>query len=103
MYVWAEYGAERREDTDLEESLDRRAKVLLYNDDVTPFDFVILILQRIFQLASDEAEHVTFVAHTRGVAYVATLPLRMAQERVGKAHFAATLEGYPLTFSIEPE
>jgi ATP-dependent Clp protease adaptor protein ClpS len=94
---------ELSEEVEQEEAFEPPYRVLIHNDDVTPFDFVILILQRIFQLASDEAEHVTFVAHTRGVAYVATLPLRMAQERVGKAHFAATLEGYPLTFSIEPE
>ena len=50
-----------------------------------------------------EAEHVAYVAHTSGIAYVATLPLNEAQKRVGKAHFAATLEGYPLMFSIEPE
>jgi ATP-dependent Clp protease adapter protein ClpS len=43
------------------------------------------------------------VAHTSGIAYVATLPLKEAQKRVGKAHFAASLEGYPLMFTIEPE
>ena len=26
-----------------------------------------------------------------------------AEKRVGRAHFAASLEGYPLTFTIEPE
>ena len=50
-----------------------------------------------------EAEHVTFIAHMSGIAHVATLPLPEAQKRVGKAHFAATLEGFPLHFTIEPE
>ena len=86
-----------------EETFEPPYRVLIHNDDVTPFDFVILILQRIFQLASDEAEYVTLVAHTRGLAYVVTLPLKMAQERVGKAHFAAAVEGFPLMFTIEPE
>jgi ATP-dependent Clp protease adapter protein ClpS len=44
-----------------------------------------------------------FTAHYNGLAYVTTLPLNEAQKRVSKAHFAAQLEGYPLTFSIEPE
>jgi ATP-dependent Clp protease adaptor protein ClpS len=91
------------EDTDQEEALEPLYRVIIHNDEVTPYDFVILILQKIFQLQPLEAEHVTFVAHTGGQAYVTTLPLKEAQKRVGKAHFAASLEGYPLLFTIEPE
>lgn len=83
-----------------EESLWR---VIIHNDDVTPMEFVVMILQRIFELLPLEAEHVMFVAHYMGLAYVCTLPLREAKSRVGKAHFAAQLEGYPLRFTIEPE
>lgn len=90
------------EDVEQQDALEPPYRVLIHNDDVTPFDFVILILQRVFQLTPLEAEHVAYVAHTLGVAYVATLPLSEAQKRVGKARFAASLEGYPLTFSIEP-
>lgn len=86
-----------------EEALEPLYRVLIHNDDVTPYDFVVLILQKIFELNAMEAEHVTFVAHTADIAYVTTLPLTEAQKRVGKAHFAATLEGFPLQFTIEPE
>lgn len=78
-------------------------KIFIHNDDVTPYDFVIIILQRIFELNPLESEHVTFIAHHTGIAYVSTLPRPEAQKRVGKAHFAASLEGYPLTFTMEPE
>jgi ATP-dependent Clp protease adaptor protein ClpS len=84
-------------------SLEPPWRVFVHNDDVTPYDFVLVILQRIFELNPLEAEHVTYVAHTSGVAYVTTLPKTEAEKRVGKAHFAASLEGYPLTFTIEPE
>lgn len=98
---------ERDVETDLDKSTDEaeepRAKVLIHNDDVTPMEFVVIILQRIFELTSFQAEHVMFVAHYTGMAYVCTLPLSEAQKRVGKAHFAAQLEGYPLLFTIEPE
>ena len=95
---------------DLDTSLDQQtedeeeglAKVIIHNDDVTPMDFVVIILQRIFQLAPLEAEHVMVTAHFNGLALVATLPLSEAKKRVGKAHFAAQLEGYPLLFTIEP-
>ncbi|MCP4356435.1 MAG: ATP-dependent Clp protease adaptor ClpS [Chloroflexi bacterium] len=83
-----------------EESLWR---VIIHNDDVTPMEFVVIILQRIFQLSPLQAEHVMIMAHYTGMAYVCTLPLSEAQKRVGKAHFAAQLEGYPLLFSLEPE
>jgi ATP-dependent Clp protease adaptor protein ClpS len=90
-------------DTHLEEALEPNCRVFIHNDDVTPFDFVIIILQRVFQLKSLEAEHVAFVAHTSGIAYVATLPCPEAHRRVGKAHFAASLEGFPLMFTVETE
>jgi ATP-dependent Clp protease adaptor protein ClpS len=85
------------------EFLEPLWRVFVHNDDVTPYDFVLVILQRIFELNPLEAEHVTYVAHHSGIAYVTTLPKREAEKRVGKAHFAASLEGYPLTFTMEPE
>jgi ATP-dependent Clp protease adaptor protein ClpS len=94
---------EIEEDVEQEEALEPPFRVLIHNDEVTPYDFVILILAKVFRLMPLEAEHVTYVAHTNGIAYVATLPLSEARKRVGKAHFAASLEGYPLMFTIEPE
>jgi ATP-dependent Clp protease adaptor protein ClpS len=103
MLIQSETETQRQEDTDLVESLEPRAKVFVHNDEVTPYDFVIMILSRFFLLDSTEAEHVTWTAHSSGTALVAILPLTEAQKRVGRAHFATSLEGYPLTFSIEPE
>lgn len=91
------------EDVDQQTALEAPWKVFIHNDDVTPYDFVVMVLERFFELSPLEAEHVTFVAHSSGVAYVTTLPRQEAEKRVGRAHFAASLEGYPLTFSIEPE
>jgi ATP-dependent Clp protease adaptor protein ClpS len=88
---------------DTAESLESMWRVFIHNDDVTPYDFVVSVLQRIFELEPPAAELVTFTAHSAGIAYVATLPKTEAQQRVGKAHFAASLEGFPLTFTIEPE
>lgn len=85
------------------EAIEPPVRVFIHNDDVTPYDFVVIVLQRFFRLTPLEAEHVTFTAHVAGVAYVTTLPKSEAEKRVGQAHFAAGLEGYPLTFTIEPE
>lgn len=78
-------------------------KVLIHNDEITPYDFVIAILIRIFSLTPIIAEHITYLAHTNGLALVCILPKSEAEKRVGKAHFAARLEGFPLTFSLEPD
>jgi ATP-dependent Clp protease adaptor protein ClpS len=107
MLLQSDIEQEIEQDTDIvteqAASLEPPWRVFVHNDDVTPYDFVLTILQRIFELNPLEAEHVTYVAHTSGIAYVATLPKTEAEKRVGKAHFAASLEGYPLTFTIEPE
>ncbi len=88
---------------DAEATIEPPYRVFVHNDDVTPFDFVIVALQRFFDLTLPAAEHVTYMAHVSGMAYVTTLPKSEAEKRVGRAHFAAGLEGYPLTFTIEPE
>jgi ATP-dependent Clp protease adaptor protein ClpS len=90
-------------DEELEQLFEPPYKVFVHNDDVTPFDFVITVLQRFFGLDSMQADSVTLTAHIEGVAYVATFPRSEALQRVGKARFAASLEGYPLTFTAEPE
>lgn len=86
-----------------EDALEPPVRVIIHNDDVTPMDFVVHVLERIFFLSQPDALGVMYTAHYSGMAYVQTLPKAEAQNRVGKAHFAAGMEGYPLHFSIEEE
>ena len=78
-------------------------RVIIHNDDVTPMDFVVYILFKIFMVPPPDSIEIMLTAHYTGSAYVQTLPKSEAQNRVAKAHFAAGLEGYPLHFSIEPD
>lgn len=94
---------DKEEETEEETAEEPPYRVLVHNDNVTPYDFVIAILIRIFELTPIIAEHVTYTAHTNGLALVVVLPKTEAERRVGKAHFAARLEGFPLTFTVEPE
>lgn len=93
------------EDTDTDEEVIEEPpyRVLIHNDDITPMDFVVQILTGIFQLSNFAATQVMLRAHYSGIAHVQTLPKSEAQKRIGKAQFAAGLEGYPLKFSMEPE
>ena len=86
-----------------ETELEPMYRVIIHNDDVTPMDFVVLILERIFFVSGQAAVHIMYTAHYTGAAYVQTLPKSEAQNRIGRAHFAAALEGYPLRFTMEPE
>jgi ATP-dependent Clp protease adaptor protein ClpS len=76
-------------------------RVIIHNDDVTPMDFVIHILVAVFFIPNPNAMHIMYTAHLNGSSYVQTLPRPEAQRRVGRAHFAARLKGYPLQFSLE--
>lgn len=95
--VWTETPPEA------ETELDPPYRILLHNDDVTPFDFVIAVLRAVFYFSGFDAERITMEAHFQGLAYVVTLPLEEAKYRVGQAHGMARAAGYPLTFTIEPE
>ncbi len=77
--------------------------VILHNDDVTPMDFVIHILVSIFRIDGPAAIQFMYTAHFNGSAYIQCLPKAEAQKRIGQAHFAAGIKGYPLHFSLEPE
>ena len=77
-------------------------RVLIHNDDVTPMDFVVTVLMRIFELSAPDAVEVMYIAHTSGLALVQILPKAEAESRIAKAQFAAGMEGYPLKFSMEP-
>jgi len=86
-----------------ETELEPLYRVIIHNDEVTPMDFVIAILERIFFVNGADALNIMFTAHYTGAAYVQTLPKTEAESRIGRAHFAAGLEGYPLRFTLEPE
>ena len=114
---WSAAGSEGDPDTDVqtdtdidlefvvmdEEELERPYRVIIHNDDVTTFEFVINILVTVFELTFTRATHIAFETHNTGASYVCTLPLEEAKSKVFKAQFAARQRGFPLTFSIEPE
>jgi ATP-dependent Clp protease adaptor protein ClpS len=85
------------------EELERPYRVIIQNDDVTPMDFVVLVLLTIFELDIERAMSVMLDAHNNGRALVRTLPLEDAQQRVYSAQSLAREAGYPLSFYLEPD
>ena len=78
-------------------------RVLIHNDDLTPMDFVVRVLQEVFNLGSFRSLRVMLEAHRSGVAHVVTEPYERAEFHVDQARSMARPRGYPLSFSIEPE
>ena len=83
--------------------LDRPYRVIIENDDVTPMEFVVMVLVVIFELSNERAFEIMFTAHNEGRAHVVTLPYEGARQRVYAAQSSAREAGYPLSFYLEPE
>ena len=79
-----------------------RWKVILHNDPVTTFDFVLDVLRKVFAKSAGEAQRITREAHETGSALVDVLPLEQAEFRCEQVHSLARPHGFPLTATIEP-
>jgi ATP-dependent Clp protease adaptor protein ClpS len=75
--------------------------VLLHNDEVTPYEYVINILGDLFMLSEELADHIAWTAHNKGTAVVVTRPRMEAEKLVKVARGRARTNGYPLTFTLE--
>lgn len=81
----------------------RMHKVLLVNDDYTPREFVVKVLQAIFQMGEDRAHQVMMTAHRRGTCVVAVYTRDVAETKASEATDMGRRNGYPLLFTTEPE
>src|SRR3974390_299927 len=81
----------------------RLHKVLLFNDDYTPRDFVVQVLKAVFRLNESQAMNVMLTAHKKGVCVVAVFEKDVAETKAARATEAGAAKGYPLRFDTEPE
>ena len=78
-------------------------KVILLNDDYTPRDFVVTVLQAVFRMTRDQAYRVMMTAHQRGACVVAVFTKDVAETKATQGTEAGRSMGYPLLFTTEPE
>ena len=86
-----------------ETSLTPLWRVLIHNDDVTPMGLVTEVLQRTFKLTFMAASKVMIEAHFKGIALVVVETREQAEFHIEQAHSIARGQGFPLSFSMEPE
>ena len=90
-----------RQRTDLKEP--RRYKVIIYNDDFTTMEFVVMILKQVFLKSEVEAEALMLQVHHSDKAVVGIYSYDIAVSKVRKATTMAREQGYPLRLTVEPE
>ena len=78
-------------------------KILVHNDDITTYPFVVAVICEVFKVEQRKAMKIAQEAHVKGLALVAIMPLELAELRVEQAHSIARTKKYPLAFSYEPE
>ncbi len=75
--------------------------VVLLNDDYTPMQFVVDILESLFQKSPAEAYRVMMQVHREGRGLAGVYPWEVAETKVDTLVAAARDQGYPLQATIE--
>jgi ATP-dependent Clp protease adaptor protein ClpS len=78
-------------------------KVMLHNDDYTTQDFVVYLLQAVFNHVRETAVQIMLHVHTRGIGVAGLFPYEVAEAKVTHVHELARENEFPLRCSMEPE
>jgi ATP-dependent Clp protease adaptor protein ClpS len=78
-------------------------KVLMLNDDYTPMEFVVHVLERFFQKNRDEATRIMLHVHRRGVGICGVFTYEVAETKVTQVMDLARQNQHPLQCTIEKE
>jgi ATP-dependent Clp protease adaptor protein ClpS len=81
----------------------RMYRVLLHNDDYTTMEFVVMVLKRVFQKDTLEANRIMLNVHQQGVGMAGIYPRDVAETKVLLVHDLARKHEYPLKCSLEKE
>lgn len=76
--------------------------VVMYNDNYTPMDFVVYVLQSEFRHGLEAAVEIMLNIHHNGKGIAGIYPKDIAETKAKKVNSLAHREGYPLLTQIEP-
>jgi ATP-dependent Clp protease adaptor protein ClpS len=105
LAMTAEHDSDSSSDTLTEKKIrvrkPRQYKVLLLNDDYTTMEFVVSILETIFQKTPAEATQIMLHVHQKGSGLCGIFPKQIAEAKTQLVHDRARAEGHPLRCIIE--
>ena len=78
-------------------------KVLLLNDDYTPMEFVVHVLERFFGLNHAQAFDIMLTVHKKGLAVVGVFSFEVAETKVAQVMDFARRHQHPLQCTMEKE
>ena len=76
-------------------------KVILLNDDYTPMEFVVHILEKFFSMNREKATQIMLTVHTEGAATVGIFPRDIAETKSEQVNNYAQENNHPLMSTIE--
>lgn len=76
-------------------------KVLMLNDDYTPMEFVVLVLQRFFRMSIEDATRVMLHVHQKGVGVCGIFSYEVAESKVSQVIDFARQNQHPLQCTLE--
>ena len=76
-------------------------KVLMLNDDYTPMEFVVLVLQQFFAMTIEDATRVMLQVHQQGVAVCGVFTYEVAETKVTQVIDFARENQHPLQCTLE--
>ena len=78
-------------------------KVLMLNDDYTPMEFVVHVLERFFGKSREEATRIMLHVHQRGVGICGVFTYEVAETKVNQVMDFARRHQHPLQCTLEKE
>lgn len=78
-------------------------KVVLNNDDYTPMEFVIHVLQKFFRKNEPEAVQIMLLVHKTGKGIAGVFPFSIAETKVRQVNDFSKQHGFPLLTTLERE
>ena len=76
-------------------------RVLMLNDDYTPMEFVVMVLQQFFRMDIEQATQVMLHVHQRGVGVCGIFSLEVAETKVTQVMDCARQHQHPLQCALE--
>ena len=78
-------------------------KVMILNDDYTPMEFVIIVLEKFFGLTHQESFELMLTVHKKGLAVVGVYSREIAETKVTQVSDMAQHHEHPLQCTMEKE